>query len=142
VSITVTILSQSNRDLLRRVAPGVFDHDIQPNLLDEFLRDPRHHMAIAIDSNTVVGMASGVHYVHPDKKPQLFINEVAVAPTHRNCGIGQQLLRALLDVGRKLGCTEAWVLTDRSNAPAMRLYSSSGGNEAPKDQVMFSFKLD
>jgi hypothetical protein len=34
------------------------------------------------------------------------------------------------------------VLTDRSNAPAMRLYASSGGQEAPVDQVMFTFFLN
>lgn len=34
------------------------------------------------------------------------------------------------------------MLTDRSNAAAVRLYSTSGGAEAPLDQVMFSFHLD
>jgi hypothetical protein len=40
-----------------------------------------------------------------------------------------------------LGCTEAWVLTDRENTAAMNLYSAVGNVEKPTDCVMFSFHL-
>lgn len=140
-SIEVRVLGPGDRDALARVAGGVFDHEVRPALCEQFLSDPRHHLAVAIDAGKVVGMASGVHYVHPDKAPELWVNEVGVAPTHRNRGIARRLLRALLDVGRRHGCAEAWVLTDRSNAAAMRLYGSCGGREAERAQVMFTFNL-
>src|SRR4051812_40233519 len=47
----------------------------------------------------VVGMASGVHYVHPDRDPELFVNEVGVAETHRGRGVGRRLVAPLLAVG-------------------------------------------
>lgn len=68
--------------------------------------------------------------------------EPGVAPTRRGHGLGKKLLAALLDVARDLGCSEAWVLTDRSNSDAMRLYKSVGGEAAPTDQVMFTFLLE
>jgi ribosomal protein S18 acetylase RimI-like enzyme len=139
MSIDIRILGSSDFTMLANAAPGVFDHPIDAQLCQEFLNDPRHHLAIAIESEIVVGMASAVHYVHPDKQPQLWINELAVAPTHQKLGIGSKLRRALLAVGRLHSCTEAWVLTDRSNTAAMRLYESCGG--ANRDQVMFSFSL-
>ena len=139
--VQITILRAHDQTILDHVVPGVFDHDIIAARCGEFLNDPRHHLAVAIDDGVVVGMASGVHYVHPDKEPELWINEVGVAPTHRNRGIGKQLLEALLQRGRELGCTEAWVLTDRENSPAMRMYAGAGGVEAAKDSVMFNFKL-
>lgn len=142
MAVDVLVLGRDDCHVLTRVAAGVFDHEIRADVCEQFLSDRRHHLAIALDNGVVVGMASGVHYVHPDKAPNLWINEVGVAPTHRNRGIGQQLLRALLNVGRQHGCAEAWVLTDRSNAPAMRLYASCGGSEADHDQVMFTFKMD
>jgi aminoglycoside 6'-N-acetyltransferase I len=86
-------------------------------------------------------MASAVNYVHPDKQPELWINEVGVSPAHRSRGIGAQLVRALLAEGKRLGCVEAWVLTERENAPALRLYASCGGVEASPDSVMFTFHL-
>jgi len=139
--ITIRVLSGEDRDALSRVAAGVFDRAIRVQWATEFLEDPRHHLVVAFDSDEVVGMASGVHYVHPDKPPELWINEVGVAPLHRGRGIAGRLLDALLDVGRQCGCREAWVLTDRDNTPAMRLYAARGGREAARDQVMFTFDL-
>jgi ribosomal protein S18 acetylase RimI-like enzyme len=139
--VEIKLLKSGDEHILADVGADVFDHAIDENLTNEFLADPRHHLAVALDNGQVVGMASAVHYVHPDKRPQLFINEIAVSPAHRAAGVGKALLAALLDEGRRLGCTEVWVLTDRDNTAAMRLYASVGGGEAPKDQVMFTFWL-
>lgn len=142
MALTVSIVGPGDAGRLAHVAEDVFDLPVDDALWAEFLADPRHHLAVATDDGVVVGMASGVHYVHPDKPPQLFINEVGVAESHRGRGIAKQLLERLLQVGREQGCTEAWVLTDRGNAPAMRLYEACGGEPAPQDQVMFTFWLN
>jgi aminoglycoside 6'-N-acetyltransferase I len=119
----------------------VFDNDPDPDLTREFLRDDRHHLVVAIDDGLVVGFVSGLHYVHPDKPPELWINEVGVAPSHQRRGLGKEMLKTIFDIGVELGCREAWVLTDRSNTAAMRLYGSFDGNEDPEDTVMFTFRL-
>jgi len=142
VSVEIRVLGAGDEAVLTRVAPGVFDHEVDPALLSEFLHDPRHHLAVAIDADTVVGFASGVHYVHPDKPAELWINEVGVAPSHQRRGLGQQLLRALFGQGRALGCREAWVLTSPANGPAIRLYESVGGSDMADPPVMFTFRLD
>jgi ribosomal protein S18 acetylase RimI-like enzyme len=137
----VRLLGPDNRDVMSRVADGVFDRGIDPSLAVEFLSDPRHHLAAAIADGEVIGFASGVHYIHPDKPAELWINEVGVASAHQGRGIGKAVVRALLEHGRALGCREAWVLTDRTNDAAMRLYVSAGGREAPGETVMFEFDL-
>ncbi len=138
--IEIKILRTGDEPVLMNVAANVFDNAIDPALTKEFLADPRHHLAVAIDNGLVVAFASAVHYVHPDKPPQLWINEVAVAPTHRRRGLGKAVLRALFEVGRSHHCTEAWVLTDRLNTAAMALYSSVGGtegaDEGPADKML------
>jgi hypothetical protein len=48
----------------------------------------------------------------------------------------------VLAVARGLGCVEAWVLTDRENTAAIRLYTVAGSTEAPSDHAMFTFRLD
>jgi ribosomal protein S18 acetylase RimI-like enzyme len=142
VASETRILHAGDQMVLDNVAPGVFDHPLDPRLVAEFLDDDRHHLAVAVDQGQVIGFASGVHYVHPDKPSELWINEVAVAPSHQGQGVGKAVIRALLEHGKRLGCSEAWVLTDRSNQAAMRLYASTGGQETPHDQVMFTFFLD
>jgi aminoglycoside 6'-N-acetyltransferase I len=143
MAIEIKRLSLDDLDALTRVASGVFDDPTVWERAREFLGDPRHHLIVAIEAGMIVGFISAVHYVHPDKpQPELWINEVGVADGHRGQGIGKALMRETLAVGRELGCVEAWVLADRSNAAAMRLYTSSGGEAAPEDAVMFTFHLD
>ena len=140
--IEIRILRSGDQAVLDHVAADVFDDPIVLHTSEEFLADPRHHLAVAIDDGIVIGFASGVHYVHPDKEhPEFWINEVGVAETHHRRGIGKSLVRALLDVARALGCKEAWVLTERDNGPAMALYQSLHGEEAPEETVMFTFHL-
>jgi aminoglycoside 6'-N-acetyltransferase I len=126
----VRIASQEDTAVFAHVAEGVFDNPVDAALLREFLADPRHHMAIAVEDGLLVGMASAVHYVHPDKPAELWINEVGVADAHRGRGIGRQLLETLKTHARSLGCREAWVLTQPDNAAARGLYRTVGGTEA------------
>jgi GNAT superfamily N-acetyltransferase len=137
----IKILEPGDASVLDRVAPGVFDNPIDPLWTAEFLSDSRHHLAVAIDGDLVIGMASAVHYVHPDKPPALWINEVGVARTHRALGVGRRLLEALFERGRALGCMQAWVATEPGNTPARRLYAAVGGKDAPKPFVMVEFSL-
>jgi ribosomal protein S18 acetylase RimI-like enzyme len=139
--VTIRILNAGDTEVLERVAPDVFDHPIQPAWAHAFLSDPRHHIAVAIDENVVIGFASGFHYVHPDKPAELFVNEVGVAPRRQGQGLGPQLVRALLDQARALGCREAWVLTDPENTAARRAYAKAGGMKAATLQVMATFSL-
>jgi ribosomal protein S18 acetylase RimI-like enzyme len=144
----IRILRPGDDHVLMNVAAGVFDNPIDAKLTKEFLEDPRHHIAVAIDDGMVVGFASGVHYVHPDKPPELWVNEVGVAPTHQRRGLAKAVLRALFEEGKSHNCTAAWVLTHRSNPEAMALYASIGGIEGAEgglgnsdDIVGFSFSL-
>jgi aminoglycoside 6'-N-acetyltransferase I len=141
VTIEIRYLRPADGAVLTRVEPGVFDHDVDPALAAEFLADDRHHLVVAIDGGTVVGFASGVHYVHPDKPAELWVNEVGVSPAHQRQGLGKRLLQALFDRGRELGCREAWVLTSPANGPAVRLYESVGGVDMADSPVMFTFRL-
>lgn len=135
------VLGPGDGAALGNVAPDVFDERVRADLVEEFLDDPRHHVAVALDGDLVVGFASAVHYVHPDKDPELWINEVGVAPTHQGRGMGRALMQELLALGRGLGCVAAWVLTERDNVPALRLYASVGGKEPAVETVLFTFEM-
>jgi ribosomal protein S18 acetylase RimI-like enzyme len=140
--IEIKLLGPAHLRILDNVARNVFDDPIVESSAREFLGDPRHRLVIALDKDTVVGFVSAVIYVHPDKPaPELWINEIGVAPTHQNQGIGKSLMRAILEEAKRSGCSEAWVLTDRINLPAMAMYRSAGGEETLTDPTMFTFRL-
>ena len=138
---TIKSLSKDDLPLLLNAADDVFDNPVNENFAREFLDDPRHHIVVAFSDSVVIGFASAVHYIHPDKPPELWINEVGVAPSHQKQGIAKAILKELLLLGRKLGCKNAWVLTDRNNKAANHLYSSAGGQIDEEDTVMYEFKI-
>lgn len=140
MTVRVRLLGEGEAEVLRNIAPGVFDHDLRPDSLAAFFSDARHHLAVALDGETVVGMAAAFHYVHPDKPPELFINEVGVADAYQGQGLGRRMLDTLLAHARTLGCVAAWVLTEEDNHAARRLYASAGGEEQP-GVVMSLFEL-
>lgn len=141
-SVTVKLLQRADAEAFDNVASDVFDNEVNKAFTREFLDDPRHHIAVALEGSLMVGMASAVHYVHPDKPAQLFVNEVAVSLSHQQRGLGSKLLNLLLSRGRELGCTEAWVATEPENTAARALYEKAGGHEDPTPFVMYTFPLE
>ena len=140
MSVEIRVLGPDDAPLFERIAEGVFDHPVQPALLDEFLNDPRHVLSVAIADGVIVGMASGVRYVHPDKPSEFWINEVGVAPAFHRQGLGKRIMAELLAHARREGCHEAWVLTDDDNTAARALYASAGGDNG-SPQRMITFRL-
>lgn len=132
-------LTSADETVLDRVAPDVFDEPIDPVRRAAYLADPRHHMVVAIKDGEVVAQVAGVVYRHPDKTPELFIDEVGVTPALRRRGIARALLNAMLARGQALGCGEAWVGTEHDNAPARALYESRG--VPPEPFMMYTFPL-
>jgi ribosomal protein S18 acetylase RimI-like enzyme len=147
MAIEIRVLTSDDFELLMNPAEEVFDYPIQPDFAREFLDDPRHHIVVAIADGRIVGFVSAVHYLHPDSAPQLFINEVSMAPDYRRRGLSKSMMVAMFEIGRANQCEEAWVLTDRLNAAAMALYESVGGregadSESPNDATIgYTFHL-
>ena len=143
MTIEIGILRPEQANLLNKIAADVFDDPLDPAATRALLADDRHHLVVARDGDMVVGFISAVHYIHPDKpQPEIWINEVGVAPAFHRQGIARAMMAALLRHGRELGCTEAWVLTTQDNLAAKQLYQAVGGVASPAGEIMYAFNLD
>ena len=139
--VELQLINATNASLLERVDEDVFDNPVSPELVGAFVANPSNVLVAALEAGIVIGMASGIAYVHPDKPPQLFVNEVAVAARCQGRGIGKLLVTSPLRRGRELGCTEAWVATEEGNSRARALYTSAQGKEDPERAVVYTFSL-
>jgi ribosomal protein S18 acetylase RimI-like enzyme len=142
MSAAIVRVSRANAALLDRVADDVFDEPIRPAWLTAFLDDPRHVMFVAVADGAVVGMTTGFEYFHPDKPPQLFINEVGVAPSHQRRGLGRRLTEALIEEARRRGCVYAWLGTATDNAPAQACFASIPDGAAPQSFLLYEWDLE
>ncbi len=127
-------------DAMVAVGDRLFDNPVKPERTIEFLADPRHHLVLAFDGDAVVGMASAFHYVHPDKDPALFINEVGVIESHHNNKIGRNMVTAMVEHGKSLGCVDTWIATETNNAPARACYVAAGGVLDDDEAVVYTFE--
>ena len=130
-----------DEDEIDGFAPA-FDEALRPNEVARFLADGRHHLLLGYLGDRPVGFLSAVEVFHPDKRAELFLNEIAVVEEARRHGVARALIEELKQIGRELGCSTVWVLTDGANEPAMRLYASTGGAWDGTSQVMFEYGLD
>ncbi|MES2959513.1 MAG: GNAT family N-acetyltransferase [Pseudomonadota bacterium] len=137
----VKLLGVGDAALLLAADPQIFDRALDPRWTDTFLRDPRHHIAVAIFGGLVVGSATATQCLQPDQPSTLFIAEVAVAREHRRQGAAKAMLQALLAHGRALGCAKARVGTEADNAAARSLYASVGATVDSDAFVTYTFDL-
>ena len=142
MAFEIVRLSTGTSPYLDRVAEDVFDHPINAAQLAAFMTDPRHLMVLAIEEGTVVGMASGVEYFHPDKPPQMWINEVGVALTHRRRGIDKALTSALVREARIRGCVYAWLGTASDNVAGQACFGAVPGVESPQPFLLYEWDLE
>jgi aminoglycoside 6'-N-acetyltransferase I len=139
--VEVRLVTAADLAVLERVDPDVFDNPVQPELAASYVAAPDNLLAVAIDDGVVVGMASAIAYVHPDKPRQLFINEVGVSERYQGRGIGRRLVQILLERGRAMGCVEAWVATEEDNVAARALYASLDGVEDASHAIVYTWRL-
>lgn len=125
---------------MEKVGDKLFDYPIKRNRAIEFFEDPRHHLFLALNGEDVVGMASAFHYVHPDKDPELFMNEVGVIDAFQNQGLGRNLVKYLWEYSKRLGCKYAWIGTEKSNIAAQKCYASAGGKVDDEPFMLYEFE--
>lgn len=109
----------------------------------KFVSNPDNIFLLAFQNESIAGMISA--YVLPrmdDKKAEMFFYEIGVQKNFRQQGIGKALISELKKITIEKGIHEMFVLTNRSNTAAMKLYESTGGIPSEEiDEVMFTYTV-
>ena len=130
-------ISADNSHLLSRVAPGVFDHDVDLVRLTQYLAHPVNWMGVAVHDDLVVGMIMSVILYTPDKPPELFLNEIGTGDDWRRKGIARSLMQKLFERADSEGIEEIWLGTEPDNDAANGLYQSF--KHEREDAVIYYF---
>lgn len=138
--IDVLLATSRHAPLFDTVHEDVFDGPVIPAMLTSFLADPKQHILIAMDGDLICGMCSGMHHHHPDKHPDMWINELSVAEPWRRRGLATRLINGLCDHARSLDCHEIWVVADPTDM-AEGFYTSLGWTRDGTRLAMFSDTL-
>ncbi len=103
--------------------------------LETWLASSRQMMLVALEGRSPVGWVYGYELPRVDREQSMWLlYEIDVSESYRRQGIGQQLLAEF----RSRAAGPVWLLTNRSNAPAMRLYAD--GEFPNEDDVLVRFR--
>jgi ribosomal protein S18 acetylase RimI-like enzyme len=139
MNIEIKHLVVGNEAVLNHVAADVFDEAIDLKLLTAYLAEANHHMIVAVKNGEVVGQIRAVIHKHPDRPDELYIDNLGVTPSLQRQGIATKLLNAMLELGKHLGCEEAWLATESNNDQAKGFYESYRVEVEP--MAFYLFKL-
>lgn len=105
-----------------------------------FLKNTINYLLVAYLTDKPVGMLLGYELQRPEtQRHMFFVYEMEVVETQRRSGIGRALIDYFKDICKERHGTEVFLLTNRSNEPAMNLFKSAGGKPEGNDNVLFVF---
>ncbi len=122
---------------MRRVK-GTSGGGFAPDYTERFLARPENVLIVAEEDGAPAGflLAYVLDRVDRDRR-MVCLYEIGVLPGKRRRGLGAAMVEALLSWARAQGLMKTWVITDRSNEAAMRLYARTGGRPDAGDDVVF-----
>jgi ribosomal protein S18 acetylase RimI-like enzyme len=113
-----------------------------PAYLKKLLARPENVLIVAEQDGVPVGflLAYLLDRVDRDQK-MVCLYEIDVAESYRQRGIGRAMIETLKSLCKHENAMEAWVITDRSNLAAVRLYQSTGAATADPigDEVVYVY---
>jgi len=123
-------------EAVRRVKEAAVD----PDYLRRFLAKPENVLIVAEEAGSPAGflVAYALDRVDRDRR-MVCLYEIGVAAASRRRGLAAAMIEALLAWCRTQGVMKTWVITDRTNEPAMRLYAATGARSGAGDDVVFVY---
>jgi ribosomal protein S18 acetylase RimI-like enzyme len=113
---------------------------VTTSTLAQFLSRPQNVLLIADDHGTPTGFLVGYLLDRVDRDQRMIcLYEIGVAAGHRQQGIGGALIEELKKLCRQENIMKCWVITDRTNAAAIRLYESTGAQHDGPDSLVFVY---
>ncbi len=140
--ISIERLSTMDSRTLEQVRADFDDSDWQAERIREFLSDQNNLLIAAKAAERIVGLLVGHRLARLDsQRAQVLLYEIDVLPDFQKRGIASAMIERLKELAQATAACEVWVVTNRSNEAAMRLYRSTGGTAKHDDDVVFEYKL-
>ena len=110
--------------------------------IDASLDDDACYALLAFAPQGPVGLLSAYRLPGLSARgPLVYLYDIAVAPAHRERGIGRALVDHLLDLCRRDGVRLVWAGTGLDNAAARALFERSGARRLGEAHAEYEWRL-
>ena len=131
-------------EAITSLKPAEERHDQEPGLeqMEKVLGKDDNYLIVALEEERPAGFLIAYKLDRIDRdKAMICFYEIGVSPEFRRRGVGRRLVEELKRIAGREKIMKIWVITNESNAAAMRLYESTGADRDPeRDIALFVFK--
>ena len=110
--------------------------DCNHDQIKKFLSEKQNIAIAAKLDSKVIGLIYGYSLTCFDcENPQFFIYSVDIHEKYQDSGYGSKLVKYAVDWARDNGFSESYVLTDKGNPGACKVYERAGMNHSKTDDT-------
>ena len=103
----------------------------------KFIKAQGNYAFGVFENNKVIGWAYCYLLLRPDGDRMLFLHSIDILKEFQNKGYGSQLIKHIADYARESGYSELFVITDKGNPSACRIYEKAGGKNDFEDEIVY-----
>lgn len=107
--------------------------------LENFINNKSNLGFIAKDNNKIIGFSFGYILTHPDGESVFYFDAIDVMRDYQGKGIGTELMTYTKNYVKNIGCSEMFLVTNRSNISACKCYEKSGAVSEAEDDVVYVY---
>lgn len=119
--VQIDKLTAADLEQVSRMEQECFSMPWSEKSFEEILDNPKAVYVVAREEEQVIGYCGA--YLILDEAD---INQVAVAPAHREKGVGRMMMTALMERLKQAGAESVTLEVRKSNIPAIALYEGLG----------------
>ncbi|QVK17670.1 GNAT family N-acetyltransferase [Mycoplasmatota bacterium] len=108
----------------------------------QFLSNDKNHLIIYYVEDKIAGFVLGYELQRFDgKNNMMYMHEIEVLPDYRKKGIGKKLMDSLKEICKNRNVFRIFLITEKSNLPAVALYETMEGIAKNNDDIVFTYKI-
>lgn len=125
--------------ILRKAGKLFWEKIRDDQQLNRFLSYEKNYIYIALDNEKVVGFAFGYILDTFYSEPMFYLHSIDVADSYKRKGIGKSIMNKMMEDCKVQGIKECFLITNKSNIPAVNLYRSIGGKPLNDDDIVYGW---
>ena len=110
------------------------------NITDFLDNKSNYFLAYLIDGEIVGYLIAYVLQRYDGRNEMLYLHEIDIKETYRRQGIATKLLKEIEGIRKSEGFIKMFLITNKSNDAAVKLYDSMNGINTSDDNIVYVFK--
>lgn len=132
MNITFEKLQENDIPQIKEIIEWFMEYNFEQ--IKVFLSEPQNIAFAAKLDDKIIGMIYGYSLTRMDgKSPQFLIYSVDIHEVYQGKGCGSRFVQYAVDWARDNGFCESWVLTEKDNPRACRVYEKAGMTHSKND---------